>query len=63
MAIYLLKIKAGGNLHLQTHERGGGYLFRPQLLSLIFYVLYTLIIDKYYRNYNTSKKNYSLVWD
>lgn len=38
MTFYILKAKAGGNLPLQPYKRGGGYLFRPQLLSLFFFI-------------------------
>lgn len=47
--LYPLKAKAGGNLHLLPLMRGVGYLFRPQLLSLIFYVFYIIIIALYYK--------------
>lgn len=40
----LMKTKAGGHLHLLPLSRGGGYLFRPQLFSLLsrFYLYYPM---------------------
>lgn len=58
--LYHLKVKAGGNLHLLPLMRGVGYLFRPQLLSLLFYAIYIIIIALYVKNIQYLFKIYFL---